>query len=103
MLISLPTAAILRAGDLSQWTSLVRTDLAFSVNPMPFPNLPTFYPHTFLQIFANPDLNLIALQAQQQNASFFASDGTGITDPDGAGLIFEVPAASPIDTLNYFP
>jgi hypothetical protein len=34
-----------------------------------------------------------AIQAQQQIAIFFETDGAVIVDPDGAGPLFEVPIA----------
>ncbi len=108
------TTAILRAGDLADRATFVRTNLVFPVNPRPFPNNIYLYPHAFLQIFADPALTAIALQAQQQIASFFALDGTNqnlnpfdgtqILDPDGASPVFEVPIVPPLpEALNYFP
>jgi len=108
------TTAILRAGDLADRATFVRTNLVFPVNPRPFPNNIYLYPHTFLQIFADPALTAIALQAQQQIASFLALDGTNqnlnpfdgtqILDPDGASPVFEVPIVPPLpEALNYFP
>jgi hypothetical protein len=67
------------------------------------------YPHTFLQIFADPTLTAIALKAQHQIASFFAFDGTRVFDPDDVPPaldvpIFEVPIVTPLpEALNYFP
>ena len=37
-----------------------------------------------------------AIQAQQQIAIFFETDGAVIVDPDGAGPFFEVPIAGPL-------
>jgi hypothetical protein len=37
-----------------------------------------------------------AIQAQQQIAIFFETDGAVIVDPDGAGPLFEVPIAGPL-------
>jgi pimeloyl-ACP methyl ester carboxylesterase len=103
------TTAILRAGDLADRATFIRTNLLFPVNPRPFPNNPYLYPHTFLQIFADPTLTAIALKAQHQIASFFASDGTRVIDPDDVPPaldvpIFEVPIVPPLpEALNYFP
>ena len=103
------TTAILRAGDLADRATFVRTNLVFPVNPRPFPNNIYLYPHAFLQIFADPALTAIALKAEHQIASFFASDGTQVIDPDDAPPaldvpIFEVPIVPPLpETLNYFP
>jgi hypothetical protein len=36
-----------------------------------------------------------ALAAQNQIATFFASDGDTVIDPDGAGPIFETPMVGP--------
>jgi hypothetical protein len=42
--------------------------------------------------------------AQTQIALFFASGGTTVIDPDGAGAIFEVPIAGPLpEVLNFLP
>jgi len=83
------TTAILRAGDLADRTSFVRNDLAFAADP----NLPAFV-----------NVTLTALAAQQQIASFFASDGTAIIDPDGARPFFEVPIAGPLpEDLGFIP
>jgi hypothetical protein len=41
----------------------------------------------------------VAKMAQDEAAVFLKSDGADLIDPDGAGLLFEVPAASvPTDT-----
>jgi hypothetical protein len=43
-----------------------------------------------------------AIQAQQQIAIFFETDGAVIVDPDGAGPCFEVPIAGPLpEGLNF--
>lgn len=104
--------AILRAGDLADRATFVRTDLIFPVNPTPFPGNPNLYPHEFMAnaiVAANANVRAIALKAQHQIASFFASDGAQIMDPDDAPPaltvpIFEVPIAPPLpEALNYFP
>ena len=42
--------------------------------------------------------------AREQIAEFFASDGTNIIDPDGAGPLFEVPIEGPLpEELNFIP
>jgi hypothetical protein len=114
------TTAILLAGDLADRTMFFRTDLRFAVNPTPFGN-PNLYPHTFMHdaiLSTDPvwgaAVKEIAIQAQEQIASFFALDGTThpldpfdgtqISDPDGAGHVFEVPIVLPLPrSLNYFP
>ncbi len=43
-----------------------------------------------------------AIQAQQQIAIFFETDGAVIVDPDGAGPFFEVPIKGPLpEGLNF--
>jgi hypothetical protein len=109
------TTAILRAGDLADRATFVRTDLAFAggnPTPPPFGN-PDLYPHAFMWnaiIAADPKVKAIALMAQDQIASFFASDGTQVSDPDDdvpPNLdvpIFEVPIIPPLpEALDYFP
>jgi hypothetical protein len=97
------TTAILRAGDLADRTSFFRNDLAFAADP----NFPK-NPHTFLTnlsalpVFVN--VTLTALAAQQQIASFFASNGTAVIDPDGARPFFEVPIAGLLpEDLAFIP
>jgi hypothetical protein len=104
------TTAILRAGNLADRATFVRTDLVFSRNPT-FPNDPNLYPHVFLlnPNAMNMNVRAISLKAQQQIATFFASDGTQVIDPDDVPPtlsvpIFEVPIVPPLpDATNYFP
>ncbi|HKA53064.1 MAG TPA: hypothetical protein VKJ47_05330 [Candidatus Binatia bacterium] len=110
------TTALLRAGDLADRATFFRTDLRFAVNPTPFADK-NLYPHVFMTLAieaTDPNLRAIALQAQEQMASFFAVDGTNhildpfdgtqVIDPDGAGTVFEVPLVLPLPkTLNYLP
>jgi len=111
-LVANPAAtAILRAGNLAERATFVRTNLVFPVNPIPFPANPNLYPHEFMAnaIVKDGIVKAIALKAQHQIASFFASDGTQVIDPDDAPPalevpIFEVPIAPPLpEALNYFP
>ena len=44
-----------------------------------------------------------ALAAQQQIATFFASDGTITIDPDGAGPFFETPTSMVPEDLAFIP
>ncbi len=91
--------ALVRAGDLADRTTYFRNDLAFAANPATPKN-----PHTFLTNVASGGLApIIALQAQAQIATFFASDGTTIVDPDGAGVFFETPIPALPEELNYIP
>ena len=104
-----PTAtAILRAGDLADRATFYRNDLAFAANPAIPKN-----PHTFLTGVLGAATAGIALEAQQQIATFFASEVVpGFTptviDPDALGLfpvaVFEVPVVLPLpETLNFIP
>jgi hypothetical protein len=113
------TTALLRAGDLADGATFVRTNLAFpGGNPTPFPGNQILYPHAFMDqaIFPGlpPKVRVIAFKAQDQIATFFASDGAQVIDPDDLppppGLpaldvpIFEVPIVPPLpEALNYFP
>jgi Bacterial Ig-like domain len=84
------TSAIIRAGGLASQTTLYRNDLAFQANPTVPRN-----PHGFLTSITNPAIAPFALAAQAQIATFFASDGDTMIDPDGAGPIFETPMVGP--------
>jgi len=88
------TAALLRAGDLLDRATLYRHDLFAGKSQ--FKN-----PHTFALVTATPVMKDIALLAQAQTATFFASDGRDMIDPDGAtGTLFEVPFAIPLSELE---
>jgi dienelactone hydrolase len=83
-----PTATrVIRAGDLASRATLFRNDKAHvdfntSLNP-----------HTFLtNITGNGEP--FAMDAQNQVATFFASDGATTIDPDGADPYFETPTGS---------
>jgi hypothetical protein len=96
-----PTAsAILRAGDFADRATFYRNDLAFAADPLTPRN-----PHTFLTNIASPGLGpVVALAAQTQVATFFASDGKTIIDPDGAGPLFETPLIGPVpEATNFLP
>ena len=97
------TTALLRAGDLADRATFFRNDLAFAADSH-FPK----NPHTFL-INLSPlpaflNVTLAALAAQQQIATFFASDGTVVIDPDGILPFFETPIAGPLpEDLGFIP
>jgi Calx-beta domain/Bacterial virulence factor lipase N-terminal len=94
-----PTAtALLRAGDLADRTTFFRNDLAFAENPAAPKN-----PHGFLTAISGvvPLAAEIALGAQRQIATFFASDGTVIFHPEPVRF-FETPIVGPLpEHLNF--
>jgi hypothetical protein len=93
------TSAILRAGELADRATYFRNDLAFTINPAVGRN-----PHVFLSNIGNAAAAGYAVMAQTQIAVFFASGGTSVIDPDGAGALFEVPIAGALpEGLNFLP
>lgn len=94
------TTAFLRAGQLADRATYFRNDLAFAANPI-FPK----DPHAFWNnIFTAPAVTAVALQAEEQAATFLASDGQVIIDPDGAGPLFETPIAGPLpEDFSFIP
>jgi hypothetical protein len=93
------TTAILRAGRLADRTTYFRNDLAFAANPAVPKN-----PHSFLTRLFTPSVAAVAAGAQIQIATFFASHGTVIIDPDGPGPLFEVPIVPPLpEDLSFIP
>jgi hypothetical protein len=93
------TSALLRAGDLAEQATFFRNDLLFAENPAVPKN-----PHTFLSR-STPGLpdQPIALGAQQQGATFFASDSTVVIHPKPVQF-FEVPIMLPLpEDLNFIP
>jgi hypothetical protein len=99
-----PTAtALIRAGDLADRATFYRNDLAFAANAAIPKN-----PHTFLTNVAlltgTPSGAALAVAAQIQIATFFATNGVTTIDPDGAGPFFETPIVGPLpEALNYIP
>lgn len=96
-----PTAtAVLRAGGFTDRATYFRNDLAFALDPTVPKN-----PHSFLTRIAVPSVAAVALGTQRQIATFLASDGTVIVDPDGAGgPLLEVPIAGPLpEDLSFIP
>ena len=93
------SSAIVRAGDLTDRVSYFRNDLAFAANPAIAKNS-----HGYLTAVGDPAGRDHALMAQRQIAIFFASNGTSMIDPDGAGPYFETPIAGPLpEDLNFIP
>ena len=96
------TSAIIRAGHLQDRTTIFRNDKAFAT----VPHYTITNPHTFLtNIFdpTDPAATQFAFEAQQQMATFFASDGTTTIDPDGPDPYFETPTSIVPDDLDYLP
>lgn len=94
------TTALLRAGKLADRAMYFRNDLAFAATGGAIPK----NPHTFLTNIAIPAAAPLAIAAQIQIATFFASDGALVIDPDGAGPLFEMPASLPLpESLNFLP
>jgi hypothetical protein len=88
--------ALLRAGDLADRATFYRHDLAFAENPQ----LPTI-PHGFLTRLDVPGFRAIARGAQEQIATFFATDGAAVIHPEPARF-FETPVSLPLpESLNY--
>jgi hypothetical protein len=101
--------ALLRAGDLADRATFFRNDLAFACDQTLEKNS-----HAFLTRMNAPRRTTIALAAQKQVATFFASDGTVIIDPDDdlfasvatacKGRLFEVPIILPLpEDLGFIP
>jgi hypothetical protein len=93
------TTAILRAGDLADWTLYYRHDHARAENSA----LP-LNPHGFAVAVASsqpPLYRSIALGAQDQAGQFFFSDGGPVTVPQ-PNRFFEFPIVLPLpEGLNY--
>src|SRR6516225_6385587 len=90
------TTAILRAGDLADRATFYRHDLAFAENPQ----LPTI-PHGFLTRLDIPGFQEVTRGAQEQIATFFATDGAVVIHPEPERF-FEVPIQEPLrEELNY--
>ena len=88
------TTAVLRAGDLADRATLYRHDLACAENPAC--RKPG---HGFMVYTAG--FGAISRGAQEQIATFFASDGTLVIHPEPARF-FEVPISSPLpEDLGY--
>jgi hypothetical protein len=96
------TSAILRAGNLADRATYYRNDLAYAEDHNVAKN-----PHAFMLDIGNPDklVRSIALGAQDQIATFFASDGAQVIQPPGVPEeFFEVPIHLPLpEDLNFIP
>jgi hypothetical protein len=96
------TTTTLRAGDLADRTIFFRTDRAVAEDPGFSKN-----PHGFMMPLLtggpSPLAMAIAHGTQEQIASFFASDGMTVIQPEPARF-FEVPIVLPLpEDLNYIP
>jgi hypothetical protein len=91
------TSAILRAGGLAPRATLYRHDLAHAANPAVGTN-----PHAFLTGVGGAGA-AYAFAAQQQIATFFASDGSVMIDPDGPAPFFETPTSMVPEDLAHLP
>jgi hypothetical protein len=88
------TTAVLRAGDLADRATLYRHDLACAENPTC--RKPG---HGFM--VSSALFGAVSRGAQEQIATFFASDGTLVIHPEPARF-FEVPISSPLpEDLGY--
>jgi TRAP-type mannitol/chloroaromatic compound transport system substrate-binding protein len=92
-----PTATrVIRAGNFASRTTLFRNDLAhaaFNTGKNP---------HTFLTNVSGAGAPF-ALEAQNQIATFFATDGALMIDPDGTNPYFETPASFLPEDLAFIP
>jgi hypothetical protein len=91
------TTAMIRAGDLADRTMLYRHDLAFAERPTLQKN-----PHGFMVgIGAAGGFLDIGLPVQRQIATFFATGGSVVIQPEPARF-FELPISSPLpEDLGY--
>ncbi len=90
--------AILRAGDLADVATYYRHDLAYAETPTGPKN-----PHGFILLGLFGYRDDVAAGAQEQIATFFASDGATIIHPEPARF-FEVPIVPPLpEDLVFIP
>jgi Bacterial virulence factor lipase N-terminal len=93
-------AAILRAGDLADRATIFRNDLAFAEDPAAPKN-----PHAFLVRIdsADPLVRQIALGAQDQLATFLASEGAVIIHPEPSKFFEDLLDLALLEDLDYIP
>jgi hypothetical protein len=90
------TAALARASLVADRITLYRHDL--------FANRNLFKdPHSLVIRTDNAVMSTLAAKAQEQISTFFASDGTVTTDPDGADVLFETPASFIPSDYGFIP
>jgi len=92
------TSAILRACGCADRATLYRHDLFVRDNPSVGRN-----PHAFITNVGSALTAPIAFAAQQQIATFFASDGATTVDPDAGGPYFETPTSMVPEDLAFIP
>jgi Bacterial Ig-like domain len=103
-----PTATrVIRAGNLASRTTLFRNDRIFADSQAYRVALGANNnhnnPHTFLTNISALAEAPFAVEAQIQIATFFATDGATMIDPDGSGPYFETPAPSLPEDLDFLP
>ena len=93
-------AAILRAGDLADRAVIYRNDLAVAENPAVPKNQ-----HPFLIRIDSPValVRQVAFGAQEQIATFLATDGTVTIRPDPARFFEDLTDLALLEDLNYIP
>jgi hypothetical protein len=111
------TTNMLRAGNLADRATHLRWDLFNAARIAGDPAIPPVFkrllrdPHPFLvgggPLFQPPpfwpaELGALTLDAQEQVATFFASNGTVMLDPDGPGALFETPIVPPLPEEPFF-
>jgi streptogramin lyase len=95
------SSALIRAGDLADVSTFFRNDLAFA-DHLGGVDLPRD-PHRFVLQVGGSGIPAIAIPAQQQIATFFATEGH-IIAPPGAERYFEVPVVLPLpEDLAFIP
>lgn len=93
------TTALIRAGQLTDRTTLYRADLAQTSDPRGMPK----NPHNFMLGVDTPE-RPFALAAQRQIVIFLKTEGAQTIDPDGDGPIFETPIKGPLpEDLGFLP
>ena len=94
------TTAVIRAGRLTDRTTLYRADLAQTSDTRGMPK----NPHNFLLDGVDTAERPFALAAQRQIAVFLKTEGVQTLDPDGDGPIFETPIKGPLpEDLGFSP
>ncbi len=94
------TTALIRAGQLTDRTTLYRADLAQTSDPRDMPK----NPHNFLLDGVDTAERPFALAAQRQIAIFLKTEGVQTMDPDGDGRVFETPIKGPLpEDLGFLP